>query len=133
MKKITTENAVRSVDEYLLPLPEDVRTMLENVRQAIWAAAPKAEEVISYQIPTYKFHGPLVHFAAFKDHCSFVAVSKTVIPKFKKELAGYKTSGRTIHFSIDNPLSPALIKKIVKLRVAENKEMDVLKKKKEKL
>jgi uncharacterized protein YdhG (YjbR/CyaY superfamily) len=118
----------RSVDEYLLPLKEDVRLMLENVRQAIWQAAPKAEEIISYQIPTYKYFGPLVHFAAFKNHCSFVVVSKTLIPAFKKELAAFEKSGRTIHFTIDNPLPSALIKKMVKMRVAENKALEAIRK-----
>jgi uncharacterized protein YdhG (YjbR/CyaY superfamily) len=126
------DKIIRTVDEYLLPLSEDVRVMLENVRQAIWEAAPKAEEVISYQIPTYKYLGPLVHFAAFRNHCSFVVVSNTIIPAFAKELAKFKKSGRTIHFTVMNPLPLSLIKKIVKMRVAENKALDALKKSKKK-
>lgn len=110
----------KSVDEYLSALPEKVHSMLEDLRKAIKAAAPKAEEIISYQIPTYKHKGPLVHFAAFKDHCSFVVVSKSILETFKRELLPYKISGRTIHFSPAKPIPATLVKKIVKMRVEEN-------------
>jgi uncharacterized protein YdhG (YjbR/CyaY superfamily) len=132
MNRRSPETIPRTVDEYLVDLPADVRAMLEKVRHAIMRAAPKAEETISYRIPTYKYLGTLVHFAAFKDHCSFVAVSKTALPLFKEELAGFESSGRTIHFTVKNPLPQSLIKKIVKLRLAENKELDILKKLKDK-
>ena len=121
-KAASTKKSVpaKNVDAYLATTPRELRTVLENLRKAIRAAAPKAEELISYQIPTYKYHGPLVHFVARENHCSFIAVSKTVLEKFKNELADFDTSGTTIHFTIENPLSPALVKKIVKARVAEN-------------
>jgi len=108
------------VDAYLSSVPQELRTVLENLRQAIKAAAPKAEEVISYQIPTYKYHGPLVHFVARQDYCSFIAVSKSILKIFKNELADYDASGTTIHFTAENPLPAALVKKIVKARIAEN-------------
>ncbi|HEX9652389.1 MAG TPA: DUF1801 domain-containing protein [bacterium] len=117
----------RSVDDYLSALPEAVRTTLEKVRQSIKAAAPKAEELISYRIPTYKYLGPLVHFAAFESHCSLIVVNKSIMKIFKKELLSYETSGMTIHFTPDKPLPATLVKKIVKLRIKENEEQNAAK------
>lgn len=122
MQKTARTTAAKNVDEYLDALPEDVRTTLEKLRQTIKAAAPKAEEIISYQIPTYKFKGPLVHFAAFPDHCSLVVVSKSTIETFKSELKSHKISGTTIHFTADNPLPATLVQRIVKARIKENEE-----------
>ncbi len=110
----------KNVDAYLASAPKELRAVLENLRKAIKAAAPKAEEVISYQIPTYIYHGPLVHFVVRGSYCSFIAVSKTVLEQFKNELANYDTSGTTIHFTVENPLPAALVKKIVKARIEEN-------------
>ena len=110
----------RTVDEYLIDLTEERRELMEKVRQAILEAAPKADEVISYRIPTYKQNGPLVHLAAFKNHCSLVVVDKQILSAFQKELKAYKISGVTIHFSNENPLPASLVKKIVKLRVKQN-------------
>jgi uncharacterized protein YdhG (YjbR/CyaY superfamily) len=110
----------KTVDEYLATLPQETRVVLENLRQAIKSAAPQAEEVISYQIPTYKYHGALVHFMAGRQDCSFITVSKSIIEKFKSELKGYKLSGTTIHFSAQNPLPNDLVKQIVKFRMKEN-------------
>ncbi len=120
--------AAKTVDEYLHGLPAVQRKMLEQMRKAIKAGAPKAAEVISYNIPTYKHQGPLVHFAAFKNHCSFVTVSKSITSIFEKELSGYDHSGRTIHFSVENPIPDALIKKIVQQRVKENEGLKPMKK-----
>ncbi len=122
MKKDTVVAIPKTVDEYLMTLPEDQQEALEKIRQAIKSAAPKAEEVISYQIPTYKLNGPLVHFAAFKNHLSLVVVSKSIAETFAKELAPFKSSGRTIHFTPEKPIPAALVKKIVKERVRENGE-----------
>lgn len=108
------------VDGYLAALPEETRGTLEKLRAAIKAAAPEADEVISYQIPAYKYHGPLVFFAAFKNHCSLYVVSKSILQTFSDELAPYKTSGTTIHFTAKNPLPATLVKKIVKTRIEEN-------------
>jgi uncharacterized protein YdhG (YjbR/CyaY superfamily) len=126
MKKVASKGdgkkavPAKDVDAYLARVPQDVKPVLEDLRKAIKSAAPKAEEVISYQIPTYKYHGPLVHFMAGKNHCSFVAVSESVLETFKSDLEGYKISGTTIHFSAANPLPARLVKKIVKARVKEN-------------
>ena len=107
------------VDSYLAALPEDVRVILEKLRRTIKAAAPKAEEVISYQMPCYKYHGPLVYFAAFKDHCSLFA-GKTIPKTFRNELKPWHISGTTIHFTAEKPLPLALVRRIVKARIEEN-------------
>lgn len=108
------------VDSYLAALPSDQRETLETVRQAIRAAAPKAEELISYKVPAYRYHGWLVYFAAFPNHLGFYTVEKDTVKTFAKELAGFKISGTTIHFTSEHPLPAALIKKIVKVRMREN-------------
>jgi len=111
---------VETVDDYIAPLPQAVRTTLEELRNVIKATAPEADEVISYRIPTYRYHGPLVHFAAFKDHCSFVVVSEPTLRSFGNELKPYHTSGTTIHFSAEKPLPAGLVTRIVKARIEEN-------------
>jgi len=122
MKNVPAKSIVESVDEYLKSLPDKQRDTLEKVRQSIMTAAPKAEEVISYRIPTYKYNGPLVHFMAGENHLSFIAVSKSITQKFKEELKSFKTSGTTIHFTVDKPLPSGLVKKIVKARINENEK-----------
>lgn len=110
----------KDVDSYLAALPEKVRITLERLRKTIKAAAPKAEESISYRIPTFKYHGPLVFFAAFKGHCSLFVTRRSILETFRSELEPYKTSGTTIHFSADHPLPATLVRKIVKARVKMN-------------
>src|SRR5256885_7626681 len=100
----TLHGPAKTVDEYINALPADFRITLEKLRQAITKAAPNAEEIISYQIPTYKYKGPLVHFAAFKDHCSLIVINKTILKTFEKELKNYKTTGTTIHFTTEKTL-----------------------------
>ncbi|MGL4597252.1 MAG: iron chaperone [Bacteroidia bacterium] len=112
---------MRSIDEYLLPLAPDIRDVLERLRGIILQLVPDAEEVISYQIPTFKWHGSLVGFAAFKSHCSFFVMNAQMLNDYKKELVGYKYSGSTIHFTPEKPLSTALLKKLIKFRMKENK------------
>lgn len=115
---------IKTVDEYLESLPGDMKDMLEKLRQTIRKAAPKAEEVISYQIPTYKYLGPLVHFAAFTAHCSLVVINKSILKTFEKELQSYKTTGTTIHFTPAKPLPASLVQKIVKIRIKNNEKLD---------
>jgi len=110
----------RTVDDYLAALPEEARATLEKLRKTIKAAAPKADEVISYQIPTYKYHGPLVAFAAFKNHCSFYVMSSSFLDAHKDELKAYDTAKGTIRFPIGKPLPAALVKKLVKARMEDN-------------
>ena len=113
----------KDIDEYLAGVPEPARTTLNKVRAAIRAAVPpEATEAITYRIPTFKYKGSLVAFAAFKNHCSLFPMSMAVIAAFKDELKGFHTSKGTIHFPLDKPLPAALLKKMVKARVAQNEE-----------
>jgi uncharacterized protein YdhG (YjbR/CyaY superfamily) len=115
----------RNVDEYLADLPEPARSTLKHIRAIIRSIVPKeTTEVISYGIPMFKHNGMLVGYAAFKNHCSLFPTGSGVIDQFAKELKGYTRSKGTIQFPADKPLPDSLIKKIVKARVAENKEWD---------
>jgi uncharacterized protein YdhG (YjbR/CyaY superfamily) len=109
-----------TVEEYLEALPDKERAVLEKLRAAIRSAAPQAEEVISYRIPLYKHHGHLVGFAAFKNHLSLFVTNSDVPKRFAKELKPFRINHTTIQFTVDKPLPTALVKRIVKARVAEN-------------
>jgi uncharacterized protein YdhG (YjbR/CyaY superfamily) len=117
---VKKEAPAKDVDEYIAKAPKEATEVLEKLRKTIRDAARMAEEVISYRIPTYKYHGSLVHFAAFKNHSSFIVVDKSILETFKSELEDYNTSGTTIQFSAENQLPEALVKKIVKTRLKEN-------------
>jgi uncharacterized protein YdhG (YjbR/CyaY superfamily) len=109
----------KDVDEYLAGVPKPARSTLNKVRAAIRSAAPpEATETISYRIPAFRYKEVLVWFAAFSDHCSFFPTS-SIIETFKKDLKGYTISKGTIQFPTDKPLPAALIKKVVKARVAQ--------------
>ena len=110
----------KDVDEYLAQAPNDVRAALEKLRKTIKAAAPKADEVISYQIPAYKHRGLLVGFAASKAHCTFHIMSVEVTRAHAEDLKGYKLGKASIQFDAGQPLPAGLIKKLVKARIAEN-------------
>ena len=110
----------KNVDQYLAGVPEPARGTLEKVRAAIRSAVPpEATEVISYGIPTFKHERMLVAYAAFSKHCSFFPMSKAVMETFKDELKGFPKSTGTIRFPVDKPLPAALVKKMVKARLAE--------------
>jgi len=120
---------VETVDDYLASVPKEARATLEKIRKTIKAAAPRATEVISYQMPMYKQNGMLVGFAAFKNHCSLFPGSKA-IATHKDELKAYGTSKGTIRFPIGKPLPASLVKKLVKTRIAENEKRAAKKEKK---
>ena len=108
-----------NVDEYLAPLSADKRAALEKLRRAIKSAVPNAEECISYNIPTYRLDGKmLLSFGAAANHCALYAGAHP-IKAHEAELAGYDTSKGTIRFQPDDPLPDALVRKLVKTRVAE--------------
>ena len=111
----------KTIEEYIDTFPEDVRTILDELRQTIKEAAPEAEETINYQMPTFALHGNLVHFAAFKNHIGFYP-TPSGIEAFKKELSPYKGAKGSVQFPIDQPLPLPLIRKIVEYRVKENVE-----------
>ena len=107
------------VDDYLSGLPVEDRAVLEDLRNSIKEAAPEAEEVISYGIPTYKLHGPLVHFKTGNKHLSLITTSRTVVESLRSDLEGFDISGTTIHFSVDNPLPADVVRKIMEARLLE--------------
>ena len=111
----------KDIDAYLAALPPDVRATLERLRQTIRAAAPEAEESLSYQLPTFKYRGrPLLYFGAYKNHCSLYAAGKELLKTLSVELKAFEISGSTIHFTPEHPLPVALVRKIVKARLKEN-------------
>jgi uncharacterized protein YdhG (YjbR/CyaY superfamily) len=120
MEKAIKTAAAKDIDEYLASVPKEARAVLENLRKTIKAAAPKTVEMISYRIPTFNYHGMLVGFAAFKDHCSFFVMSPSVMDRYKDELKPYDTATGTIRFPVKKPLPVSLVKKLVKARIKEN-------------
>src|SRR5882762_7478311 len=117
---VKRNGAPKNIDEYLAGVPEPARSTLKQVRAVIRSAGPaEATECISYRMPAFKHKGVLVWFAAFSKHCSLFPTA-AVIEAFKNELKGFSTSKGTIHFPTNKPLPTALVKKLVKARVAQN-------------
>ena len=111
-----------TIDAYIATFPKATRMLLERMRIVIQQAAPKAEEKISYGIPTFKLKNNLVHFGGYKNHIGFYP-TPSGIEKFKKELLSYETAKGSIKFPIEKPIPYDLITKIVKWRVSENKSL----------
>ena len=110
----------KSVDQYIASQPEAVQGILKRVRSTIRKAVPGAEEVISYQIPTYKLRGdPVIYFAGWKQHYSLYPATGHVVAAFKDELAPYEVSKGTIRFPISEPVPVELIEGIAKVRAKE--------------
>jgi uncharacterized protein YdhG (YjbR/CyaY superfamily) len=116
------KSPVKSIDDYMALQPEKIQETLENLRQIIRETAPEAEEVISYGIPAYKYHGMLVYFAAYKKHCSLFGGTGSLTEEMKDELKDYKTSKGTIQFTVEKPLPDELVRHIVKVRMKQNVE-----------
>jgi uncharacterized protein YdhG (YjbR/CyaY superfamily) len=108
-----------SVAAYLRAVPPRPRAALQQLRKIVKAAAPGATEGISYGIPMFKHHGMLVGYAAFKEHCSLF-MSTALAQAYKKALGPYQTSKGTIRFTVDKPLPAALVRRLVKARIAQN-------------
>ena len=116
----TKTTGARDVDNYLSRLPDEQRAALEKIRQTIKSFVPDAIEVISYQVPTFKYQGRmLVSYAAFKEHCSFFP-GAAPIEAHRDELKSYQISKGTIQFPASKPLPAALVRKLVKTRLEEN-------------
>jgi uncharacterized protein YdhG (YjbR/CyaY superfamily) len=109
-----------SVADYLASLPADARAALLKLRKTIQSAAPTATEEISYQVPTFKLNGGLVAYAAFPDHCSFFVMSTEVMRAHGAELRNHPVGKGSIRFHPEKPLPAALVRKLVKARIAEN-------------
>src|SRR6202142_1214448 len=108
-----------SIDEYIAAFPQEIQKILQELTATIKAAAPKAYEKISYQMPAFDLKGNLVWFAAYKNHIGFYPMPSG-IQAFKKEFSVYEGSKGAIRFPIDKPLPLKLVSKVVKFRVAEN-------------
>ncbi len=112
-------SAPKNIDEYIDGFPDDVQTILQKIRMTIRKAAPKADETISYAIPTYKLDGKaLIYFAAFKKHVSVYPAPRGAA-EFKEELKGYAGGKGTVQFPLDAPIPHELIRRIMKFRMAK--------------
>ena len=111
-----------TVDEYIAQFPEEIRQILESIRAVVKECAPDAGEKISYQMPGYYLHGGLVWFGAYKKHIGFYPLAASVDEAFNRELAAYRGTKGSLHFPLDKPMPYDLIRKIVRLRLAENQE-----------
>lgn len=118
-----------TIEEYLSGLPNNAKTMLDKIRLAVKEVVPGAEELISYNMPAFKFHGILVYFAAHKEHIGFYPGNAKLIILFKNELIDFETSKGTIKFPLGKPLPINLIKKIAGYRASENLEKSIIKSK----
>ena len=118
---------IKNADDYIRQFPKEIQAMLQQLRKTIKAAAPKAEEIISYKMPAYKYHGMLVYFAGYKNHIGFYA-APTGHEAFKKELSKYKSGKGSVQFPLDKPLPLKLVTQIVKFRVLQNEEKAAAKK-----
>src|SRR5436309_15715247 len=115
-----TRRKPATIDEYLTGLNAQHRVALEKLRRTIRAVTPKLEECISYGIPAFRLNGrSLVFFGAWANHCALYPGSSATLKKFRNELRDFQTSKGTLRFSPDNPLPVALVKKLVKARVAQ--------------
>src|SRR3954470_842308 len=103
------QSTPKTVDEYLARVDDEQRAALERLRKTIRAAAPKAEECISYQLPAFRLDGMLVAFGATANHCAFYLMSASAVAAHKKELADYDTSKGTIRFQADHSLPTTLV------------------------
>jgi len=113
----------KTIDEYLAIVKPDHRKTLQKLRQTIQTAAPKAEECISYGIPAFRLNRRLlVFFGAWANHCAFYPGSAATLKNFRNELRDFQTSKGTIRFSPEKQLPVALVKKLVKTRIAENND-----------
>jgi len=115
----TTRTTPTTIDEYIAGFPPDVQAVLQKIRTTISKAAPAAEEAIAYQIPTFRLHGNLIHFAAFKKHIGVYPAPRRS-EAFMEELSAYEGGKGTLRFSLDRPVPLDLIRRIVRFRVKEN-------------
>ena len=116
--------AHQTIDEYLAEVSPAERAALQKLRKVIRTAVPNAEECISYRLPAFRQKRMLVGFGTTGNHCSFYLMSSSILNSFEGELKGLDTSKGTIRFQADKPLPAALVRKLVKARLAENASLD---------
>jgi uncharacterized protein YdhG (YjbR/CyaY superfamily) len=117
----STRRKPKTIGEYLAGVDAHHRGALQKLRETIHSVAPKAEECISYGIPAFRLNGrSLVFFGAWANHCAFYPGSSATLKKFRNELSDFQTSKGTLRFSPDKPMPVALVKKLLKARIAEN-------------
>jgi uncharacterized protein YdhG (YjbR/CyaY superfamily) len=113
--------SVKEVDEYLRGIEEPKRSTLETLRRTILEIVPDAEQLLSYRVPAFRVQGKTIAgFAAFKDHLSYLPFSGSVLPQLADELTGYTMTNSALHFPVDRPLPKALVKKLIRMRLAED-------------
>jgi len=125
----TNQTSPTTIDQYITGFPEDIQAILQKIRAVIQAAAPDAQEAISYAMPTFKLEGNLIHFAAFKNHIGLYPTPHG-IEMFKEELSAYAGAKGSIRFPLDQPIPYDLIGKIAAARVQDNLAKAAAKKKK---
>ena len=127
----STRRKPKTIDEYLAGVDADHRGALQKLRETIHSVAPTAEECISYGIPAFRLNGrSLVFFGAWANHCAFYPGSSVTLKKFRNELSDFQTSKGTLRFSPDKPMPVALVKKLLKARIAEHNDRANKKRKK---
>ncbi|MFX1479425.1 MAG: iron chaperone [Promethearchaeota archaeon] len=114
-----SKTKTQTIDDYISKFPENIQEILIKLRKIISKTAPEVKEAMSYQIPTFKLNGNLVHFAAYKNHIGFYP-TPSAIEAFKDELSPYEISKGSIRFPLNKPIPYDLVKKIVEFRVKEN-------------
>jgi uncharacterized protein YdhG (YjbR/CyaY superfamily) len=118
----------KTVEAFIAREPEDIRAMLEQLRDIIRSVVPDAVEKISYQVPCYMYHGMLVAFRVNKNGISFITMNPKMLGAYADELKGYKYSGSTIHVTPKQEMPVTLLEKLIRQRVMENSERAALKK-----
>lgn len=112
----------KSIDDYIGNFPDDVQKILQEVRTVIKNVAPEAVETISYDMPTFNLNGTyLVYFAGWKKHVALYPVTGKILETLSAELSGYKGTKGSVHFPLNKPMPLDLIRKIIELRIAENR------------
>jgi len=116
-----SDDSAKAIASYIARAPEPAQKMLKQIRELVRSIIPpEAEEILSYGIPGFEYKGRLLCYGAFKNHCGFYPGSPPMLKSLAEYLKGFKTSRGSVQFPLDKPLPVALIKKIVRLRVAEN-------------
>ena len=130
---MSSNKKFKTINEYQSAFPPKVKNLLKDLRKAIKQASPEAEELISYNMPAFKYHGILVYYAAHKEHIGFYPGSSVINEVFKDDLIDYETSKGTIKFPFEKVIPVRLVKKLVTYKAKQNLERAKSKVEKEKI